>query len=215
LPQNIPYFTIKSKEVDKMSIFTQWDEAYRTGEYQQRWGLSHPSQELVGFAATLDSSNGKVAVDAGCGAGTEAIFLAQCGFQTYGFDQSIEALKIATKRVENSRLPVTFQQADILAIPLAEQTVDLINDRGCFHVLPDDIRPNYATEMARLLKPGGKIFMRGCREADNERFHAINSEVIQTYFEDHFDASPVFPIEMTDGTNSLLHGNLVILTKRQ
>lgn len=198
-----------------MPIFTQWDEAYRTGKYQQLWGLFHPSQELVGFAATLGSSNGKIAVDAGCGAGTEAIFLAQCGFTTYGFDQSTEALKIAAKRVENSGLPITFQEADILAIPLAAQSVDLINDRGCFHVIPNDLRPHYAREMNRILKPGGNIFMRGCRDEDNERFQAITERAIQAHFSDHFDATPIFPLEMTDGTSSLLHGSLVILTKRQ
>lgn len=197
-----------------MPTFSQWDEAYRTGEYQQLWGIPHPSQELVGFAATLDSTNGKVAVDAGCGAGTEAIFLAQCGFTVYGFDQSVEALKIAAQRTKDLDLPVTFQEADILRIPLADQSVDLINDRGCFHVIPSEIRNDYAKEMARLLKPGGKIFMRGCRDETNERFHAITSEAIHMYFDDAFDATPVYPLEMADGTSSLLKGSLVILTRR-
>lgn len=198
-----------------MPIFTQWDEAYRTGEYQQHWGIPYPSQELVGFAATLGSSVGKIAVDAGCGAGTEAIFLAECGFTTYGFDQSVEALKIAKQRTKDSGLPITFQEADILQIPLAEQSVDLINDRGCFHVIPSNLRIKYANEMARLLKTGGKIFMRGCRDISNEHFQAITNKVIETYFGDAFHATPVYPLEMNGGTtSSMLHGSLVILTKR-
>ncbi|MCH5586109.1 class I SAM-dependent methyltransferase [Shimazuella sp. AN120528] len=198
-----------------MPTFSQWDEAYRTGEYQQLWGMPHPSQELVSFAAAYGSTAGKVAIDVGCGAGTEAIFLVQCGFTTYGFDQSVEALKIATQRAKDLGLNITFQEANILHVPLADQTVDLINDRGCFHVIPDDIRPDYAKEMARLLKPGGKIFIRGCRDTSNERFHAITDEAIKTYFSDAFDATPVYPLEMNDGTPSLLHGGLVILTKRK
>jgi ubiquinone/menaquinone biosynthesis C-methylase UbiE len=197
-----------------MPIFSQWDEAYRTREYEKLWGIPYPSQELVGFAATLPSPNGKVAIDVGCGAGTEAIFLAQCGFTTYGFDQSIEALKIAAQRVKNSGLPITFEKANILNIPLNDQSVDLINDRGCFHVIPNDLRPNYAKEMTRLLKPGGKIFMRGCRDEENERFQAITRAAIDTYFGNAFDTTPVYPLEMNDGTPSLLRGSLVILTKR-
>ena len=39
-------------------------------------------------------------------------------------------------------------------------------DRGCLHYLPRDARSRYATEIDRVLRPGGRFLLRAClREA--------------------------------------------------
>jgi hypothetical protein len=44
-----------------------------------------------------------------------------------------------------------------------EIDVVLVTDRGCFHHLPEEARSRYATEVARFLKPGGALLLRGSR----------------------------------------------------
>jgi SAM-dependent methyltransferase len=199
--------------VEFMRPLTDWDQAYRSGEYRKHWGIPYPSQELVGIAATIPSPETKIAIDIGCGAGQETVFLAQLGFTTYGFDQSEEALKIATARAADAGVTVNFQLANILQLPLADQSVDFINDRGCLHVIGNEQRATYAKEMARILKPGGKLFIRGCRLEQELPFTPINQTIIDTYFSSAFAASSVLPIELIKGDREELPCHLVLLTR--
>jgi trans-aconitate methyltransferase len=80
---------------------------YADGTYLW-WHLSRPSPEL---AAALEDSwlpgNGR-ALDIGCGAGTEAAYLASAGWQAAGIDLSEVAL---TKAAAEHR-DLTFLRAD-------------------------------------------------------------------------------------------------------
>lgn len=192
-----------------------WDEAYRTKEYQAHWGIPFPSQELVAFVAAYPFPSDTVALDIGCGAGQESIFLAQQGFKVTGIDMSSEALKIATEKASQAGVKVNWQKGNALELPVADQSVDLINDRGCFHVIDSENRSQYASEVARVLKPDGKMLLRGCRDEENNRFVAITPNVIQEYFSKHFSFGSVLPIQlMTGSSDYTLPANLVILHRQ-
>ena len=110
-----------------------WDQQYKSGAYLQRWDYAYPSQELIAFVASLSSTPGLVSLDGGCGTGRETIFLAQAGFQSIGVDFSNEALNIAKKRAKDAEVSVQWIHSDVLQLPLATDSVFLINDRGCYH----------------------------------------------------------------------------------
>lgn len=195
-----------------MSKRVDWEEIYRTNEYQAHWGIPFASQELVAFVAAYPFTSDTVALDIGCGAGQESIFLAQQGFKVTGVDLSSEALNIAAKKAAQAGVEVNWQKGNALHLPVEDQSVDLINDRGCFHVIDNEHRSQYAQEVARVLKPGGKMLLRGCREKDNDSFVAITSEVVQKYFSKHFSFGSILPIQlMTGNPNYTLPANLVIL----
>lgn len=198
-----------------MNQHTHWDEIYRSGDYSSHWGIPYPSQELVAFVATNDFPENTVALDVGCGAGQESIFLAQQGFKVTGVDQSTEGLKIAQQQALQAGVQIDWHEANVLHLPLADHSVNVINDRGCFHVIPDDSRAQYAHEMARVLTHGGKILLRGCRDTNNERFTTVDAVAIDHYFATHFTRSPVLPIEIITGQADVqLPANLVVLTRR-
>lgn len=192
-----------------------WDDAYRTGEYKNHWGIPHPSPELVAFIASHSFAEGASALDVGCGAGQESIFLAQQGFTVTGIDQSTEALKIAERKAKEAKVKVNWQQGNVLNLPLADQSMDLINDRGCFHVIPDEGREAYAKEMARVLRSDGKIFLRGCRDSQESHFTSVTQEAIQKYFDKDFHCQALLPIEIITGNGQeQLKANLVILVRK-
>ena len=199
---------------EKVKTIHEWDEAYRTGKYQNFWGISYPSQELVAFVASLDPTHPIVAVDVGCGAGQEAIFLAQQGFSVIGIDQSEEAIKIAKSQSEKAGVIIDWRISNVLQLPVADASVDVINDRGCFHHIPNEHRAQYAAEMARILKPNGKMLLRGCREEKHDPFIAVTENAIHHYFSPYFTSSPVLPIELANNEQNNLPANLVILTRR-
>lgn len=207
-------FEIKSLEEIVMQNLESWNEAYLTGEYQQHWGVPYPSPELVAFIAANDFASGATALDVGCGAGQESIFLAEQGFSVIGIDQSEEALKIATEKAKQAGVKVDWKQGNILELPIADQSIELINDRGCFHVITDENRSKYASEMARVLKPGGKILLRGCRELDTGTFTAVTAEAIDKYFSADFICKALLPIEIVKGSGGDLKANLVVLIRK-
>jgi ubiquinone/menaquinone biosynthesis C-methylase UbiE len=143
-----------------------WDERYRSGEHEGRWHRKYPSRELCTVvAAGLVPAGGRV-LDIGCGAGTEAIYLAQCGFRVTAIDFSASAIDIAGERAREADVRVEWHTASALDLPVADRSIDFCFDRGCFHHVTQPDRPRYASEIARVLRTGGRLFLRGYDPGD-------------------------------------------------
>lgn len=125
------------------------------------WHLERPSAELV--AARDDGWLGPPgkAVDLGCGLGTEAGYLAAAGWAVIGADLSAAAVAGAARAHPDARSIL----ADVLRLPLADASADLLLDRGCFHYLAHADRHRYAREARRVLRRGGRFLLRACRSA--------------------------------------------------
>nr|ADZ13559.1 YtkW [Streptomyces sp. TP-A2060] len=158
-----------------------WNKTYETGQYAHFWEISNPSQELIGFLTSRPPGDGRIAVDLGCGTGSDVIELTRQGYRATGFDLSRRAIEIATGRAAEHGVAAEFRVADVLALPLADASVDLLLDRGCFHHLGDDDRKRYAAEVGRVLKPGGELFLRGVRFTTFP-FKAVTEEAVAAFF---------------------------------
>jgi 2-polyprenyl-3-methyl-5-hydroxy-6-metoxy-1,4-benzoquinol methylase len=191
-----------------------WDKAYSSGEYLQNWEFDHPSPELVAITASnIIPKKGKC-LDVGCGAGSETIFLAGCGYDVTGIDFSKEALEIAKKRARSKKVKVNWIYSSVLDTGLKPHTIDFINDRGCFHLIENKNRKKYAMEMYKLLKTGGYLFIRACRNINNvERFIIINEKCIDKYFSKKlFKRGPVLPTTLISNAGTR-DGDVVMLRK--
>jgi 2-polyprenyl-3-methyl-5-hydroxy-6-metoxy-1,4-benzoquinol methylase len=71
----------------------RWNKAYISGEYKNHWHYSHPSQELATLLASGIVRKGR-ALDIGCGAGVETMFLAESDFRASGIDLSDKAIEL-------------------------------------------------------------------------------------------------------------------------
>ena len=120
------------------------DEPYLNGTYRW-WHLSEPSPELLAAETSLVAGKPGVAVDLGCGLGTEIGYLAERGWRGLGVDLSVAALAQARTRHQGA----AFACADITKLPLPAGSADLLVDRGCFHYLPPAQRAGYAREAGR------------------------------------------------------------------
>lgn len=192
-----------------------WDEAYRNQDYLQHWEYSHPSQELVGAVACGLASKGATALDIGCGAGREAIFLAQCGLSVIGVDVSAEGLAIARRKAVDAGVQIDWRQGSAMALPVDSESVDFVNDRGCFHVIGHEDRPRYAAEVYRVLRLGGCLLLRGARaDAEEENFVKVDEAEIDRHFDEgRYSRGPVLPLVMLSDAGTLA-GNIVVLRKR-
>jgi hypothetical protein len=138
--------------------------AVRSRQGHLRWGSTSgkaPVARATGVKRSCCLAEGwlplsGLALDVGCGLGTEAAHLHRLGWRVIGVDLSPVALAGATRRNHGPG----YLQADLLRLPLRSSAFDACLDRGCFHYLPARYRPGYAAELRRVLRPGGKLLLR-------------------------------------------------------
>jgi SAM-dependent methyltransferase len=138
--------------------FPQWDEFY----------VTHAAESMPWFYPNLDPDLAQAlgrhaikgrALDLGTGPGTQALALAERGFDVTGTDVSPAAIQAAGDRAQSAGLAVSFVVDDVTNSGLTG-TFQLVLDRGCFHVLAPDARPGYAATLTRLVEPGGMFFLK-------------------------------------------------------
>jgi SAM-dependent methyltransferase len=141
------------------------------------WHLSYPAPELLrALDAGWLGQPGRV-LDLGCGLGSDLAYLAGHDFTTHGVDLS----PIAVRRATSLHPDVRFLQADALRLPFAAGAFNLLLDRGCFHYGPASDRPAYAAEAERVLRAGGRLFLRTCLYTAGER-NDISEAVLRATF---------------------------------
>jgi len=145
-----------------------WDCAYREGGHLDHWEPPAVPPELVAALASGLVRSDQSALDVGCGTGAEAVFLAAAGLAVLGVDSSPVALELAAQRAEAAAVKIEWRLGDATRLPVRDNSVDLVLDRGCFHVVARRRRRLYAKEIARVLRPGGTLLLRGARADDEE-----------------------------------------------
>jgi ubiquinone/menaquinone biosynthesis C-methylase UbiE len=138
----------------------RWQQRYREARPDEMpWHREEAAESLVEAVRRGLLPKG-IAVDVGCGTGTDLLFLARQGYRVVGVDIAVEPLRFARERLRQAGLEVPLIQADVRFLPFRDASIDLICDSGCFHCFAPEIRPMYARSVARVLKPGGVLFMR-------------------------------------------------------
>jgi cyclopropane fatty-acyl-phospholipid synthase-like methyltransferase len=144
---------------EQPSAFPGWEERYQQQAVETMpWFYPELDDDLRQTLDQLGLRTG-AALDLGTGPGTQAMQLAQRGFDVTATDVSAAAIRLAREKAEAQGLSITWQQDDILSSRLTGP-FDLIFDRGCFHVLPAERRPEYVATVAGLLTPGGFFFLK-------------------------------------------------------
>jgi len=102
----------------------KWDERYRAGSYAAR---PHPTQLLADRLADLPRGR---ALDVACGAGRNALFLAEAGYEVDAVDVSPIGLERGARSAAERGLAINWFEADLESTPaatvLADSDYDLI-----------------------------------------------------------------------------------------
>jgi cyclopropane fatty-acyl-phospholipid synthase-like methyltransferase len=139
--------------------FPTWDELYRNDTIEGLpWYWPSLDPDLGAALAKHAIKSGR-ALDLGTGPGTQAVALAERGFDVTAVDLSSAAIGYASRKAAARGANVTFLEDDILATKL-RGPFDVIFDRGCFHVLAPEKRADYARTIASLLADSGFLFLK-------------------------------------------------------
>jgi ubiquinone/menaquinone biosynthesis C-methylase UbiE len=197
---------------ERQSSAGAWSDTYRLGDHNL-WDHSAPSSELVGYILGARLPARARVLDLGCGTGADATFLATQDYEVHGLDFSAEALRLADERARQSGVVVTWHECSALKTPFEAGYFDLITDRGCCHHIGGPLRRQYAQEIARILKPGGVLFLRGCRVSDNPFFPIDRNSLSESFDPQLFEIGPDIPFFYAVD-NGGIYATAVTITRR-
>jgi len=122
---------------------------------QPPWDIGRPQEA---FAAACDLIGPRV-LDAGCGTGDLAIWLAGRGHAVTGVDFLAGPIARARAKAQAAGVAVNFLEMDALAIGEIPERFDAVTDCGLFHCFDDARRSAYVAALTRLLEPGARVFI--------------------------------------------------------
>jgi SAM-dependent methyltransferase len=143
----------------KERIFPDWEMLYREQDVEKMpWFTPDLDHDFTGALKSLKIESGRV-LDLGTGPGTQAMALAELGFDVVASDISGTAVQKAEARAKGKGLTLCFVKDDILTTGL-QGPFDIIFDRGIFHIFPPGKRSLYVRNVLGLLKNGGYLFLK-------------------------------------------------------
>ncbi len=164
---------------------SSWDDAYKTAP---PWDVGRPQPASVELVKAGELNSGSV-LDVGCGTGENALYLAVNGFSVTGVDLTPRAIAAARAKAAERKLKADFRIGNALSLDFKDHTFGNVIDSGLFHTFPDDDRPAYAREIARVLAPKGKYFMLCFSEKEPTNWggpRRVTREEIQATFKPLF-----------------------------
>ncbi len=127
-------------------------------------------------------------VDIACGTGRFLRFASDAHpmLRMTGIDLSPPYLDRAQKTLQTRRT-VSLASANAEQLPFPDGSVDVVADVFLFHELPERVRATVAGEMARVLRPGGRVLhVDSLQLGDAPRFDPLLGFFPQAYHEPYF-----------------------------
>src|SRR5213593_759464 len=119
------------------------------------WDIGKPQGPFVAVADRVTSP----VLDAGCGTGENALFFAARGHRVTGIDFLNEPIRRARVKATERDLSADFLVKDATTLGDWDERFASVIDCGLFHVFSDDDRRRYVQGLARVIEPGGWLFL--------------------------------------------------------
>lgn len=165
-----------------------WESYYRSQPVESMpWFHPGLDPDFDTEIEKLGLAKGSV-LDLCTGPGTQALAIAEKGFSVTATDIADTAVRQACEQARERGLDITFRQNDILNSKL-DATFDLIIDRGCYHIFPEQYRREYPAAVGNLLNHGGHLLLKCFSDQEPSRegpYHIAPSE-IEANFHDLFE----------------------------
>jgi SAM-dependent methyltransferase len=122
----------------------------------------------------------------------------------FGLDASREMIARARKKATGAGTEIDFHLGSAEAQPFSEATFDVVLSTTVFHCLPDRARHLCIREMARVLKPSGRLLLIDFGGSKRERRSLIGHLRAHR----NFDVFDLIPTINESGLTDLKNGSL-------
>ncbi len=142
------------------------------------WDTGITPPELVSFVESYPPGK---ALDLGCGTGTNAIYMAQKGWEVSGVDFVGRAIRTARRKARQAGVQVKFYLDDVTRLKGITGPFNLILDIGCFHNLQGREKITYIQNLERLLDTGGTFLIYGFIQTDLEQKDGLSKDDLEAF----------------------------------
>jgi cyclopropane fatty-acyl-phospholipid synthase-like methyltransferase len=177
---------VVNNPIDRASFETFYDE-------KAPWDTGRPQGTFVAIA---DQVKGTI-LDAGCGTGEHALFFAAQGHRVVGIDFVEEAVRRARAKAAERGLAAEFLVKDVTDLGGWGERFASVIDSGLFHCLSDADRRRYVRGLARVVEPGGRLFLMcfSDEEPGDEGPRRVSRRELSDAFADGWEVESVRPTQ--------------------
>lgn len=150
-------------------------------EERPPWDIGEPQPEFVNVS---DRIRGSV-LDVGCGTGENALFFAAQDCEVTGIDLLAAPIAEANRKATERGLRATFLQQNALKLSELNQLFENVLDCGFFHILSNEDRVRYLSELAQVMEPGAMLYLQcfSDKEPAGEGPRRVSSEELRAIFQ--------------------------------
>jgi ubiquinone/menaquinone biosynthesis C-methylase UbiE len=149
--------TVAQPPVTK-GVLVRWAAPYDLLIWLVTFGRERQFRERLLGPAKLQP--GESVLDVGCGTGTLALAAKRSvgpSGSVRGIDAAPEMIERARHKARKASAEISFDTALAESLPFPDGTFDVVTSTVMLHHLPRAIREKGLREMARVLKPGGRL----------------------------------------------------------
>jgi cyclopropane fatty-acyl-phospholipid synthase-like methyltransferase len=161
---------------------------------QAPWDIGKPQKPFIDMADRITGS----VLDAGCGTGDTALFLAQRGCKVTGIDFLEVPIQRAQRKAAEKSVAVTFLVKDAMTLKDWTERFDNVIDSGLFHVFDDQDRRRYVEGLATVLKSDGRLFLMcfSDEEPGTQGPTRVSKEELKNSFDEGWNIESIEPVQI-------------------
>lgn len=146
-------------QYDEMrQVGVDFDQPEMVAIYERKQGTNSDANRAL--LRRLGVSEGMVIVDIGAGTGALAFEASRLGAEVHFVDVSSTMLDYARQKAQESQLNnVHFHHAGFLTYDYSPEVADIVISKFALHHLPDFWKQVALTRIAKMLKPGGLLYL--------------------------------------------------------
>ncbi len=186
-PSRVP--TVLRKAVSYLLNPRWWSFEWRYRISRTPWDTNTTPPEVMAFLSLARPGR---ALDLGCGTGTNAMTLAEHGWEVTGIDFSLKAVRSARKKARKAGLSIDFRVGDVADLSDLSGPYDYALDIGCLFTLSEERRRSYVAGLERLMRPGSRFMLYAwLPRPDRGRPRGLTPEEVRMLFGARFELTRI------------------------